>query len=97
MAMSKFGYLGTVTRYMAGEVTPVGKDVVNYIADGTKDSIRNVAAAATAGVREGLHGSEFGIAQSEASTEPQVKIRCQRCRVLNDESAKFCNQCGTAL
>ena len=52
---------------------------------------------AATGVRKGLHDSEFGLAQSEESAEPQVKIRCQRCRALNDEPAKFCNQCGTAL
>jgi hypothetical protein len=28
---------------------------------------------------------------------PQVKVRCRRCQALNDESARFCNQCGTAL
>jgi hypothetical protein len=37
-----------------------------------------------------------GEEQADAS-EPQVKIRCQRCHALNDESAKFCNQCGAAL
>jgi hypothetical protein len=28
---------------------------------------------------------------------PQVKIRCRQCQALNDEDAKFCKQCGTAL
>ncbi len=28
---------------------------------------------------------------------PLVKIRCQKCEALNDESAKFCNQCGSAV
>jgi hypothetical protein len=28
---------------------------------------------------------------------PQVKVRCQKCHALNEESAKFCNQCGAAL
>lgn len=26
-----------------------------------------------------------------------VKIRCQKCRALNDEAAKFCDQCGAGL
>ena len=32
-------------------------------------------------------------------TQPQtvVKIRCRACEALNDENAKFCNQCGQAL
>jgi rRNA maturation endonuclease Nob1 len=29
--------------------------------------------------------------------QPQVKVRCQKCQGLNDETAKFCNQCGAAI
>lgn len=29
--------------------------------------------------------------------EPVIKVRCAKCRSLNDEHAKFCNQCGTAM
>ena len=28
---------------------------------------------------------------------PEVKVRCRNCRALNDETAKFCNQCGSQL
>jgi hypothetical protein len=28
---------------------------------------------------------------------PAVKVRCLKCHALNDEAAKFCNQCGAAL
>jgi hypothetical protein len=28
---------------------------------------------------------------------PVVKVRCQKCSSLNDESAKFCNQCGEPM
>jgi hypothetical protein len=31
------------------------------------------------------------------SPDPKVKIRCQNCKALNDETARFCNQCGAAL
>ena len=31
------------------------------------------------------------------SPEPHVKVRCRNCQALNDETAKFCNQCGSAL
>jgi hypothetical protein len=26
-----------------------------------------------------------------------VKVRCQKCETLNDERAKYCNQCGSAI
>jgi hypothetical protein len=29
--------------------------------------------------------------------KPVVKVRCPGCRALNDEGAKFCNQCGGAI
>ena len=29
--------------------------------------------------------------------EPTVKVRCRSCQALNDEHAKFCNQCGAAV
>jgi hypothetical protein len=29
--------------------------------------------------------------------ESQVKIRCRKCQALNDETAKFCSQCGSAI
>ena len=28
---------------------------------------------------------------------PVIKVRCQKCQSLNDETAKFCNQCGGAV
>lgn len=32
-----------------------------------------------------------------APPEPVVKVRCRGCSALNDEHAKFCNQCGAAV
>lgn len=32
-----------------------------------------------------------------APAEPVVKVRCRGCSALNDEHAKFCNQCGAAM
>lgn len=40
------------------------------------------------------------VTNREATTTPPVeaiKIRCRACRALNDEQAKFCDQCGAAL
>lgn len=31
------------------------------------------------------------------SPQPTVRVRCRQCRALNDETAKFCNQCGSAM
>ena len=37
------------------------------------------------------------ITNEEGETKPVVKVRCPKCRALNDETAKFCNQCGAPL
>jgi len=34
---------------------------------------------------------------SEKDLVGPVKIRCPKCRALNDEAAKFCDQCGAEL
>jgi hypothetical protein len=65
----KFAFLGSVTRYMANEVAPVGKDVVNYMADGTKGAVRDMAAA----VGERLRGSPS-----------DGRIRCHKCNTGNE-------------
>ena len=31
------------------------------------------------------------------TASPLVKVRCRKCAALNDESAKFCNQCSAAI
>jgi ribosomal protein L40E len=83
-ALLKFGFMGAVTRYMANEVAPVGKDVVNYMVDGTEGSIRKVASA----VGEGLGLKAGGT---------QRVVRCHKCNADNDADAKFCDRCGAAL
>jgi hypothetical protein len=76
----KFAFLGSVTRYMANEVAPVGKDMVNYMADGTKGAVRDMAAA----VGEGFRASE----------SERRQVRCCKCNTANDATAKFCKSCG---
>ena len=83
IVISKFAYMGTVFRYMAGETAPVGKDVTNYMVAGTKDSIRDAATA----VAEGFATAGR---QSEASSR-----LCAQCGAENEASANFCHGCGT--
>jgi len=83
--ISKFAYLGTIMRYMAGEAAPVGKDVTNYMVAGTKDSIRDVATA----VGEGFAAT--GVAGTAQ------RVRCHKCNADNDVSANFCDNCGASL
>src|SRR5262245_29964620 len=86
LGICKFAFLGAVTRYVANEVAPVGKDVVNYMAAGTKDAVRDVAAAVGEGFRAG-----------NAAAETKTTLHCPKCRAANDSEAHFCKACGAAL
>ena len=76
---TSLGFMGEVARYQAQEMAPVGKDVVNYMVDGTKDSIKTVARS----IKEGLSDDYL-----------DKKVTCRRCLTENDSDAKYCDNCG---
>lgn len=82
--LTMYGFMGSAARYVAGETAPVGKDVINYTAEGTKEGVKTIASAVGEGL--GIKG-QLG----------QTKIKCHKCGNLNDEGAKFCSGCGVAL
>jgi ribosomal protein L40E len=41
--------------------------------------------------------SEVDALKSIGGQTTVVKVRCPKCKALNDETAKFCSQCGSAL
>jgi hypothetical protein len=83
--LSSAGFAGAAQRYMAGETAPVAKDTVNYLADGTKESVKTLATAAGEGFASGT-----GLAKA-------VLVRCHKCNETNEANAKFCKSCGAAL
>jgi len=86
-ALTRFGYMGKVMRYMSQEMAPPAKDTFNYMADGTQEGIKKVVGAIGQGLREsGLGGG------SQATM-----VRCYKCNALAPADAKFCAQCGHSL
>lgn len=53
-AMTMFGFLGAMNRYVAGESAPVAKDVVNYMGENVQPGVKSIARAVTEGIKEGL-------------------------------------------
>ena len=49
-----FGFMGAVTRFMAGETAPVAVDAAKYAAEETQGAVETVAKAAAKGVVEGI-------------------------------------------
>jgi membrane protease subunit (stomatin/prohibitin family) len=83
VVLSKFGFLGAISRYTAGEVAPVGKDTFRYAAHHTRGAVKDLAQA----VGEGL----------QATRGTERVLRCHRCNADTELPAKFCRECGAAL
>ncbi len=87
LMITKFAYFGAVARYIASEAAPVGKDTANYMIDGTKDAVGDLAQSVGAGIAAGLSGDR-----------PAVEmVDCPSCGEACDPGARFCDQCGAPI
>ncbi len=86
-AMTGYGFMGAVGRYVAGEGAPVAKDTLNYVAENTQEGVKTVASAVGEGLRDG-----FSPAAPATATVP-----CPQCKHANASDARFCSQCGASL
>jgi hypothetical protein len=57
-AMTMFGFMGAIQRYVAGESAPVAKDVVNYMGENIQTGVKAIATAVTEGIKEGLNSQQ---------------------------------------
>jgi hypothetical protein len=87
-SLTAYGFKGAVLRYAVGEVAPVAKDTINYVAEGAKDGIETISSAIGRGI-----ASARGPAEATAIT----KVRCPKCNHENDADAKFCSECAFSL
>ncbi|MCK7484996.1 MAG: zinc ribbon domain-containing protein [Bacillus subtilis] len=102
--MTNLGYMGTIGRYTASQVAPIAKDVTNYMIDGTKDSIIDLADGVLRGKKDaaprtcGRCGevANPGAVFCDACGTPLIK-KCQKCNEQNDFDAAFCQRCGERL
>ena len=84
--ITKFAYLGSFLRYIAGEVAPVQKDTFNYVANGIRPGVKDLVQA----VREGL--TEDSIDSAAAN-----KKFCPNCGQAAAVESNFCSGCGQKL
>jgi ribosomal protein L40E len=76
------GFMGSALRYEAAEMAPVANDVINYMADGTKDSIETISKSIHKGI----------------SKEDNIELLiCSSCSTSNSGDSKYCNNCGALL
>lgn len=80
----KAGYLGAMSRYVAGETAPVVADTADYVLGRSKRGVRRVTQA----IAEGL---------GNTSTAAPPTQECGVCRAPQRAGAKFCDACGAAM
>jgi Double zinc ribbon len=85
-AMTKVGYLGPATRYVAGEVTPALRDTLGALGIGS-----GARACAACGA-ENDADSRF----CDACGKPLSRA-CASCGAGNDADARFCDGCGSPM
>ena len=85
LALLKWGYIGPIGRYVAGETAPIARDAIDYLADGIGESIRDAqpkqAAESTGTVRERLERLEA--LRKDALIDDQ-EFAAQKERILAD-------------
>ncbi len=64
--------------------------------DKAREDLNPFTRAAGGMVQDAVKGFREA-AGDKAEAKETVKVRCPSCRALNDEEAKFCNQCGQGL
>jgi hypothetical protein len=105
IAISKFAFLGRLTRYVAGESAPVAKDTFNYLAQGTQPGVRAMATAVGQGLQG--RGAQAQCAKCGQSNDADARfcrncgtglsMACPACGHDNESAAKFCDACGKPL
>ncbi|MEM9346412.1 MAG: zinc ribbon domain-containing protein [Planctomycetota bacterium] len=86
-AITKFAFMGAVARYAASEIAPVAKDTTNYMIDGTKGAVGDLAQTVAGGIAAGLSGEKPGVEM----------VECPSCGEACDSGARFCDQCGAPI
>ena len=100
--LTKVAYLGAATRYVANEVAPVGRDVVNYLVEGARGAARGVAGpaagAGTCACRSCGVANEADAAFCKGCGKPVVRSNvCAGCGEPNDLDARYCDHCGKVV
>jgi len=94
-----YSYLGKFSRFVSNEVAPVAKDTVNYMVNGTKDTIIGAVKEFTGESKTSLVCPKCGNKNSVTAQfcdecgAPLTKT-CPKCGTQNDSDAKFCQKCG---
>jgi len=97
VAMLGWGFLGTTTRYTAGEVAPTVKDTLDYVAPTIKDTLGSVGAGAEQAICAKCGGANDADAKFCDNCGAALSISCPACGHPNAADSAFCSACGKPL
>lgn len=101
--LTSLGYMKKWGSFVASQTAPVAKDTINYIVDGTSDTIAKTINKAknTAETENNFcpycQKSNAKDAKYCSNCGKPLKITCQKCGTENDTNANFCDSCGAKL
>lgn len=93
LVLCKFAFMGSVARYAAGEIAPVGADTFNYVAGETQEGVADAAEAILTGARRGSGQAEEDSVEErlrqldelhEAGLITRDEYQQQRSRILSE-------------
>lgn len=97
--MTKLGYMKQMSSYVASQTAPIAKDTINYLVDGTSDTIAN----AINNVKNNQITcpncktlNDVDASYCDNCGKP-LKNVCPKCHSLNDPDASYCKKCGSKL
>ncbi len=73
------------------------RPVASFLASEASPAIETASAAVGRGLAEARGATPTWPTAAPAQTETVVKVKCRQCGHLNEESAKFCDDCGQPL
>ena len=97
--MTKLGFMKKLNSYVASQTAPVTKDTINYLVDGTSDTVANAI--------NNAKNTEIACPNCQTLNDPDalycdncgkaLKNICPNCQTLNDPDASYCKKCGGKL
>ena len=91
------GFMKELNSFAASQSTPVHKDVINYMLDGTREEVNKTINASKKIICPECKAENDKDALFCSTCGHKLKNTCPKCKAENDADAKFCKNCGEEL
>ncbi len=101
--LTSLGYMRKFGSFVASQTAPVAKDTINYIVDGTSDTVANTINK----IKGNNNNSSLVCPSCHKENDKNAKfcnycgkpltVKCPKCGQDNDPEARYCDNCGERL